>query len=86
MQTISLSECFFVKEKRVLQIPYKVLRGYPAEFFVRSPSTSKEVRFAVIGPEDIMFDEDQWDGEQQIYRPIGNVPTLDYAVVSGFFD
>lgn len=86
MQTIFLSDCRYNKDKRMLEIPYSVLREYPVQFLVRSQTTCKEVRFSVIGPEDSMYDEDQWDGEQKIYRPIGNVPTVEYAVVSHFYD
>jgi hypothetical protein len=37
--------------------------------------------FVTVGPQDRLFDQDGWDGEQQIYRPIGNVPNVDYMVI-----
>ena len=27
------------------------------------------------------FDEDQWDGEQQVYRPVGDVKNVDHLVI-----
>jgi hypothetical protein len=53
----------------------------PQEFFVRSHHTGKEVRFVAVGPEDVLFDEDGYDGEQCIYRPVGHVPNVDYLVI-----
>ena len=78
--TVPLSRCEFDKERRVLKLASEFF-GMPREFFVRSHHTGKEVRFRVVGPEDVLFDQDQWDGEQQIYRPVGHVPNVDYMVI-----
>jgi len=48
---------------------------------VHSEKTGKDVRFVVVGEHDVLFDQDQWDGEQQIYRPMGHVPTVDHLVI-----
>jgi hypothetical protein len=34
-----------------------------------------------VTPADVLFDEDGWDGEQQVYRPLGNVPGVDHMVI-----
>ena len=48
---------------------------------VKSHHTGKTVRFTVIDQHDKLFNEDQWDGEMQIYRPVGNVPNVDHLVL-----
>jgi hypothetical protein len=78
--TVGLKLCEYDKTRKVLKLASEYF-GMPSEFFVRSHHTGKEVRFTVVGPEDKLFDQDQWDGEQQIYRPVGNVPGVDYMVI-----
>ena len=79
---IKLQHCEYQKEKKQLLLSSSHLGGkFPRELFITSHHTQKIVRFTVIGPEDILFDEDQWDGEQQIYRPVGNVPGVDHLVI-----
>lgn len=78
--TVSLKYCEFDKNRKVLKLASEFF-GMPSEFFVESQHTGKTVRFTVVGPEDVLFDEDQWDGEQQIYRPVGNVPNVDHMVI-----
>lgn len=82
MQTISLRLCEYDKQRKVLKVPSALLAGgFPSQFMVHSHHTNKEVRFTTVGPDDKLFDPDRWDGEQQIYRPIGNVPNVEYLVV-----
>ena len=78
--TVDLKWCEYDKTRRVLKLASEYF-GMPSTFFVRSHHTGKEVRFVVVGPEDVLFDQDQWDGEQQIYRPVGHVPNVDYMVI-----
>ena len=78
--TVDLRRCEYVKERRVLKLASEFM-GMPREFFVNSHHTGKQVRFVAVGPEDVLFDPDQWDGEQQIYRPVGNVPNVDHMVI-----
>lgn len=77
---VSLEKCEYNKARRVLKLVSEYI-GMPKTFFVRSHHTGREVRFVVVGPEDVLFDQDQWDGEQQIYRPLGNVPGVDHMVI-----
>ena len=77
---VCLSKCEYDKKRKVLKFASGYF-GMPHNFFVRSHITGKEVRFVAVGPEDKLFDQDQWDGEQQIYRPLGNVPGVDHLVI-----
>lgn len=77
---ISLDRCHYDKARRVLTLPSEYI-GMPATFFVRSHKTGKEIRFTQVSEHDVLFNEDHWDGEQQIYRPLGNVPTVDHLII-----
>lgn len=78
--TVSLEDCQYDRETRKIFLSSNHI-GMPREFFVHSPRTGRDIRFVAVGPEDVLFDQDQWDGEQQIYRPVGVVPTVDYMVI-----
>jgi hypothetical protein len=78
--TVSLQRCEYDRTRKVLKLASEYF-GMPSEFFVRSHHTGKEVRFVVVGEHDILFDQDGWDGEQCIYRPVGNVPGVDHMVI-----
>jgi hypothetical protein len=77
---VDLRLCEFDRNRRVLKLASEYF-GMPREFYVRSHHTGKEVRFVAVGPEDVLFDQDQWDGEQQVYRPQGHVPNVDHMVI-----
>jgi hypothetical protein len=82
MLTVSLELCEYRKARKSLVLSSEPFAGrFPKQFMVRSHHTGKEVRFVAINEYDVLFDQDQWDGEQMIYRPVGNVSTVDYAVV-----
>jgi len=78
--TVSLAHCEYNRHTKVMTLASDFI-GMPKEFFVKSHHTGKEVRFTRVGEHDVLFDEDGWDGEQQIYRPIGNVPKVDHMVI-----
>lgn len=78
--TVSLEVCDYDKDRKVLKMASEYI-GMPETFFVKSHHTGKEVRFVVVGPEDKLFDGDGWDGEMQVYRPLGNVPGVDHMVI-----
>jgi hypothetical protein len=80
LDTVLLSYCEYDKERKVMKLASEYI-GMPKEFFVHSEKTGKDVRFVAIGPDDILFDQDGWDGEQMIYRPMGNIPTVDHLVI-----
>jgi len=78
--TVPLEKCKYDKTVKVLLLDSKYF-GMPLEFFVKSHHTGKEVRFVAVTEPDVLCDQDQWDGEQQLYRPIGNVPNVEYMVI-----
>lgn len=80
IKSISLEWCEYDKDRKVLKLASHHF-GMPKEFYVKSHHTGKEVLFTPVGPEDVLFDEDQWDGEQQIYRPVGEVPGVSYMII-----
>ena len=78
--TIDLSVCEYDKNRKVLKLASEYI-GMPLTFFVKSQKTGKVVRFVPVTPADKLFDQDQWDGEQQIYRPLGDVSNVDHMVI-----
>jgi len=79
--TVSLKLCEYDNRRKVLKLASEYM-GMPSEFFVKSHVTGKEVRFTAVDENDVLFDQDQWDGEQQVYRPVGgNVATVDHMVI-----
>ena len=78
--TVDLSLCEYNKNTKVLKLASEYF-GMPLTFIVKSHHTGKEVRFVPVNPADVLFDQDHWDGEQQIYRPVGNVPGVDHMVI-----
>lgn len=78
--TVNLSRCEYDKTRKVLSLASEYF-GMPLTFFVKSHKTGKVVRFIPVNPADVLYDEDQWDGEQQLYRPVGNVPGVDHMVI-----
>ena len=77
---IDLKWCDYHKATKKLTLASEFM-GMPPQFFVKSHHTGKEVRFVEIGPHDVLYDEDGFDGEQKIYRPTTPVPNVDYMVI-----
>lgn len=78
--TVGLEMCEYDKKRKVLKLTSEYF-GMPLTFFVKSHKTGKEFRFIPVTPADVLFDQDQWDGEQQIYRPLGDWPNVDHMVI-----
>lgn len=79
---VPLKYCEYDKKNRVLKLASEWFGGaMPPQFYVLSHHTQREVRFVVVGPEDILYNPDGWDGEQQVYRPMGTVPNVECLVV-----
>jgi hypothetical protein len=78
--TISLKLCEYDQERRVLKLSSEYM-GMPLTFFIKSHKTGKEFRFVPVTPADVLYDQDHWDGEQQVYRPVGHCPTVDHMVI-----
>lgn len=77
---ISLEKCEYDKTRRVLKLSSEYF-GMPVTFDVRSHHTGKTIRFFPVSLGDPLFDEDQWDGEQRIYRPVSPTSGVDYMVI-----
>ena len=78
--TVDLKLCEYNSNTKVLKLASEYF-GMPSEFYVKSHHTGKVVRFVTVSPADPLFDEDGWDGEQQIYRPVGSNTKVDYMVI-----
>lgn len=66
---VELSKCEFRAHcgKLLLASEYA---GMPNAIRIRSHHTGRTVLFRPVEPGDPLFDQDQWDGEQQVYRPV----------------
>ena len=78
--TISTTQCEYDKARKVLKLASEAV-GMPMTFWVRSHHTGKVVRFVPVNPTDILYDQDHWDGEQQIYRPVYSCLGVDHFVI-----
>ena len=86
---VPLSSCEYDKQRRTLCLAYKDLPparrfsdwGFPASVNIHSEKTGRTVQFYPVGPNDRLYSEDQWDGEQQIYRPNVALDTVDHLVI-----
>ena len=80
MQAVPLKLCEYDRDRRVLKLASEYF-GMPQEFTVLSHHTGRSVVFRTVTSEDPLFDEDGWDGEQQIYRPTQVLPGVDHMVI-----
>lgn len=82
IHTVDLRHFEYDKVRKVLRLPRNHM-GMPSMFYIRSHHTGNYVKFRVIDEMDPLFDQDQWDGEQQIYRPVEQLaaPNVDYVVI-----
>jgi hypothetical protein len=78
--TVDLNKCEYDKQRKVLKLASEYF-GMPLTFYVKSHHTGKVVRFVPVNPADPLFDEDHWDGEQQLYRPVEGNTNVDYMVI-----
>lgn len=71
---VSLKDCVYKRDSKVITMSITKLpkeervSKYPAVVMLESHATGKRVLFSRIIPGDILYDEDQWDGVQQVYR------------------
>lgn len=78
--TVSLKVCEYDRRRRVLKLASEFF-GMPRQFFVESHHTGVVVRFTVVSEHDVLFDQDGWDGEMCVYRPVGIVPGVDHMII-----
>ena len=80
MSNFDLSLFVWNKDRKSL-VMNNFTHAFPQEFMVRSHHTGKEVRFYRVNDFDVLYDQDQWDGEQMVYRPVGTVANVEYAAL-----
>jgi len=68
--TVSLALCHYKAHCGKLELSTAHTNDrLPASIYIKSHHTGKLVLFSCVKEGDPMFDYDQWDGEQQVYRP-----------------
>ena len=77
---VGLELCEFDKERKCLKLASEYF-GMPQRFAVKSHHTGRVMEFIPVSYGDPLFDEDGWDGEQQIYRPVEYLDNLEYMVI-----
>jgi hypothetical protein len=80
IKTVPLEYCDFRAHCGKLTLASEYI-GMPREFYVLSHHTGRKVLFRTIGPEHPLFDQDQWDGEQQVYEPVDPVNNVKVLVI-----
>lgn len=78
--SVSLERCEYHRDQKRLSLASEYF-GMPHRFEVVSHKTGKVVTFVPVTESDPLFDQDQWDGEQQIYRPVTDIPNVDHLVI-----
>jgi hypothetical protein len=78
--SVSLAKCEYDKKRKVLKLTSEYI-GMPQEFSVKSHHTGKVIHFTAVRHGDVLCDEDGWDGEMCIYRPVVDVPGVDHLVI-----
>ena len=77
---VDLKFCEYDKARKVLKLASEYF-GMPKNFAVRSHHTGRTVMFESVQPGDPLWDEDGWDGEQCIYRPVVPLRNVEYMVI-----
>ena len=78
--TIGLKFCDYNIRKKSLSIASEFF-GMPSRFAIRSHHTNSLVEFETVKENDPLFDRDQWDGEQQIYRPVVPQKNVEFCII-----
>ena len=79
IETYSLRQCEYNKVSKMLVLP--VLTRFPPKAIIVSHQTGKSVEFVPVTSDDPLFDQDGWDGVQQIYRPVVHVPNVEALII-----
>ena len=77
--TFSLQKCAFDKSRKKLSMGF--CGSFPSRFAIRSHITDTVIEFTTVKVDDPMFDQDQWDGEQMIYRPVTQLTNVEYFIL-----
>jgi hypothetical protein len=81
IKQVSLSLCRYDKIQKIIYLSRKHI-GMPHELLIESQYTGAIHAFTAIGPGDRLYDEDGWDGEMNVYRPVVDIPNVDILIIS----
>ena len=76
---ISLEKCKWQKNLNQLTVPWN--SNFPKEITVHNPKTDTHRLYTQISDTDPRFDQDQWDGEQMVYKTHGPTNNAEYLVL-----
>ena len=79
---VSLRVFNYLPERKCLASPSSNFKGsFPISLSVTSHHTEETIQFVPINSADPLFCQDNWDGEQQIYRPVKTIKNVEYLVI-----
>ncbi len=74
---VPLKCCKYVASTKRMTLESEFFAGrFPPQFYVDSHRTGKSVLFTLLQPGDRDWDQDGWDGEQQVYKPVDQLNTV----------
>ena len=77
IETASLRDFSWNSRRRELHGYSEIFAGdFPKEILVVSHHTNRMLTFRPVGPGHRLFDEDGWDGEQQVYEAAGGASDI----------
>ena len=76
---VSLEKCKWQKNLNQLTVPWR--SNFPIEITVHNPKTNTHRLYTRISDTDPRFDQDQWDGEQMVYKTHGLTNNAEYLVL-----
>lgn len=82
VQPLNTSQCEFNLKRRELTVASEVFGGkFPGVIELTSDHTGRKVIFRPVQPGHRLYDEDHWDGEQEVYAPLESLPRVESLVV-----
>jgi hypothetical protein len=76
---ISLEKCKWQKDLNQLSAPWN--SNFPKEITVHNPITDTHRLYTHLTDSDPRFDQDQWDGEQMVYKTKDPTNKAEYLVL-----
>jgi hypothetical protein len=79
IMSISTEKCKWQKDLNQLTATWELT--FPKEVVVFNPKTSEHRVYLRLDDTDPRFDQDQWDGEQMVYKTKGPTNKAEYLVL-----
>lgn len=76
---VSLEKCKWQKHLNQLTAPWR--SNFPKEITVHNPKTDIYRLYTHLSDSDPRFDQDQWDGEQMVYKTSDPTNNAEYLVL-----